>query len=451
MAVALMAAFSDTDPILGDEVPQSIEIAELRAADGLPQDGFGGAIAVDGDCLVVGASSYSTETIFRLGSAYVFCRTGSRWHQVAQLFPSPVEPSLFMNYSFGRSVAMDGDWIAVGAPQIFVPATSAGYGAAYVFKRDRRGTPNDPLDDRWRQDAWLTSPDALRGSDQFGFSVAISAGTLIVGRPGWENISSGSAYVYQRVNGVWSHTASLTPSDSVLSDQFGDSVALDGGTAVVGATRQPPPDGVRGGAAYVFRQVDGDWIQETKFFRHTPGGAFGQSVSIDNGLVAVCGTREATIFQNAGGNWVRQATFTGPPNSSYALRAAIKGQYLLVADPGYFDETTGLWGTGRLHERNGDIWTEDRMFVDSTYSCCANLGAVVALGENHAFLNRADSVYAYVLPHTSRELRDFAEYANCFSGGNQISVEDCESFDFLPDDKVNLPDFAEFSALFGGP
>ncbi len=74
--------------------------------------------------------------------------------------------------------------------------------------------------------------------DQFGNSVAVDGDTAVVGAPTHEGAGnvSGSAYVFRYDGTDWTEEARLTASDGGFNDQFGHAVALDGGTAVVGAS-----------------------------------------------------------------------------------------------------------------------------------------------------------------------------------------------------------------------
>jgi hypothetical protein len=94
--------------------------------------------------------------------------------------------------------------------------------------------------------------DRSNSEDDFGFSVAISGETVVVGAHGDVDVAQGSAYVFVRSGGVWSQQQKLEASDAAAEDDFGFSVAISGETVVVGA---PSDDGAAGsdqGSAYVF-------------------------------------------------------------------------------------------------------------------------------------------------------------------------------------------------------
>jgi hypothetical protein len=133
---------------------------------------------------------------------------------------------------FGHSVAVSDSTAVVGAH-----GHNSATGAAYVFVRS--GTT-------WSQQAELTASDATAGDD-FGWSVAVSGSTAVVGAQ-YRNAETGAAYVFVRSGATWSQQAQLTASDGATNAYFGFSVAVSGSTAVVGAYGHNSGTG----AAYVF-------------------------------------------------------------------------------------------------------------------------------------------------------------------------------------------------------
>ncbi len=195
-----------------------------------------------------------------------------------------------VNHWFGYSVAVSGDTVVVGAPQ--EDSSSLGVngtpndsaekaGATYVFVRSAGA---------WSQQAYL-KPAAVgttQADDRFGWSVAISGDTIVVGAiredgpglgvnslPAEGASDAGAAYVFTRTGGVWSQQAYLKPAavgTSQVSDQFGWSVAVDGDTIAVGAYGEAssttgintaPNELASGaGAVYVFARNAGTWTQQ---------------------------------------------------------------------------------------------------------------------------------------------------------------------------------------------
>jgi hypothetical protein len=235
-------------PLTIDPVFQS---AKLTASTGVADDRFGRAVAISGNTAVVGAEQ-ADAVGFSSGAAYVFVKPASGWAdatQVATLTASDGAPGEFL----GASVAIaGGDTIVAGAP--FQPTTGLSQlrGAAYVFVKPPGGWTDAT------EDAKLTASDA-NGADQFGRSVAVSSGVVIVGSPVHpNNTRQGNAYVFVSGASGWAdatETAKLTASDGAGGDSLGYSVAIAGATAVAGA----PGDNTSQGAVYVFLAGQSGW------------------------------------------------------------------------------------------------------------------------------------------------------------------------------------------------
>jgi MYXO-CTERM domain-containing protein len=121
----------------------------------------------------------------------------------------------------------------------------------------------DPM--MWTQQAELTASDG-GANDEFGFAVSVSGGMALVGAPNHQvgaNASQGAAYVFVQSGTTWTQQAELTASDGMEGDDFGISVSVSGGTALVGADNHQAGANANTGAAYVF----------------VPGGASGSSSS----------------------------------------------------------------------------------------------------------------------------------------------------------------------------
>ena len=133
---------------------------------------------------------------------------------------------------FGRSVAVGSGRVVVGA--YLNDDAGASSGSAYIF--DLSGT----------QTAKITASDAAAG-DQFGYSVAVGSGRIVVGAYRDESLT-GSAYIFD-LDGT--QIAKITASDGAASDYFGWSVAVGNGRIVVGAYGNDDA-GSASGSAYIF-------------------------------------------------------------------------------------------------------------------------------------------------------------------------------------------------------
>jgi hypothetical protein len=107
----------------------------------------------------------------------------------------------------------------------------------------------------WTRQANLSASDGETG-DEFAYGVALDGDTVIIGAfgDGDNGSESGSAYVFTRTDGTWSQRVKLLPADGATEDYFGQSVAFDGDTALIGAGGDDD-NGTDAGSAYVFRLI----------------------------------------------------------------------------------------------------------------------------------------------------------------------------------------------------
>jgi hypothetical protein len=224
-----------SDP--GDDV--WIEETKLTASDAEGGETFGSAVSIGKDRIVVGAQFADTPGGIGSGAAYVFRvddngttadLSDDVWFEEAKLTASG------SSNQFGRAASISGDRALVGAQN----------NSAYVFRLDNSGTPQNPDDDGWVQEAKLVASDAAEAAE-FGYSVALSGDRALVGalfgNAPWA-ADSGSAYFFQRedsgtpvdpIDDVWIQESKLVASDASFSDFLGFSVALSGGRAIAGA------------------------------------------------------------------------------------------------------------------------------------------------------------------------------------------------------------------------
>ena len=218
----------------------AVQQAQLLAFDGAAGDYFGYSVALSGETALVGAPWGTVGSNVEQGSAYVFVRSGAGWIQQAKLLAT--DGAAYDN--FGYSVALSGETALVGAP-----GGNAEQGSAWVFTRSGAD---------WSQQAHLTASDGAAG-DWFGYRVAISSDTALVGSPQQTvggNADQGSAYVFTRSGASWSQQAHLTASDGAAHDYyFGNSVAISGETALVGAPGDTVGSNTLQGSAYVLHPL----------------------------------------------------------------------------------------------------------------------------------------------------------------------------------------------------
>jgi hypothetical protein len=208
------------------------QTAELTVSTAANNDGLGGAVSINVDTIVGGASGATANT----GAAYIFLRPASGWITTSTFNAELTSSDSQLGDSFGLSLITDGSTAVVGAPSAL-----GNQGSAYVFSKPATGwtTTSAP-------NARLTASDGVSG-DRFGSSMAVAVSTAMVGAP--SNSPSGAAYVFVEPSGGWKSTSKFTAKLTGASGSaLGSSVVLQGEIAIVGA----PNDNSGLGAAYVF-------------------------------------------------------------------------------------------------------------------------------------------------------------------------------------------------------
>ena len=258
------------------------EVAKLEASDKEVEDSFGGVVAIDGNCAMVGAADEATGGAYA-GAVYVFERNAAgTWGQVAKIQPSTNQALA----NFGNDISMSGKRALIGAW-----SENNAVGAAYIFERGAGGT--------WSETARI-QVSSQTPEPRFGVSVSLDGDRAVIGAQN-TNVGAkfqvGTAYVFERdANGTWSETATLQHSDRLGADFFGRVVAVSGERALIGAPEKGFLDQYDAkGLVYLFeRNGDGTWSEKDKFTSSDVdfNDGFGQAISLD-GDNAMIGTEFA--------------------------------------------------------------------------------------------------------------------------------------------------------------
>lgn len=231
---------------------------KLIAPDGEDKDFLGSSIALSGDTVVVGAPRGDVERPGNQGTVYVFIRSGESWALQQRLTASDGREDDY----FGNSVAISGDTVVVGAFLADISANS-NQGAVYVFTRS--GSV-------WTQRLRLTASGGA-ASDRFGYAVAISGDTIVVGADQTKigmNVAQGIAYVFERRGNDWIQRQKLIADDGTANDLFGSSVAISGETIAIGAVNDNFGGPTKNGSVYVFARSGGAWFSGRNSTRLNP-------------------------------------------------------------------------------------------------------------------------------------------------------------------------------------
>lgn len=371
------------------------ETQKIVASDREELGRFGHSVDISGNFAVVGAYGMGN---FNNGQAYVFEKQGVNWVQIQILQNSDNE-----NYDrFGYAVAIDGDYIVVGAygedDDVSASNNLSKAGSAYIFKNNG-GT--------WSQVQKIIASDRT-ANDEFGWSVDIDGNTIIVGahiededENGLNTIyHAGSAYIFElnTGTGVWSQsqkivansrTADLTfpnggNSGEDVSDLFGHSVAISGDYLVVGSLNHDwdetnTTSTLNGGAIYIFENNGGLWTEVKKVVNSDVqvSDRFGASVAIDSNFIAVgsysqdyslTGTNympnSGSVYvckRDVGGNWSEQQKLVAPTRNTgdrFGWSVSIDSVFLVIGaneDNNNKNEINPLVDAGSAHIFKRDI------------------------------------------------------------------------------------------------
>ena len=344
---------------------------ETLAAAGAPGVEYAGsAVALSGDRAVLGAP-LGADGLAIAGAAYVFEREAGGWVERARLVAQGGQDL----DQLGAAVAIDGDTLFAGAP--LDDTAGADAGAVLVFEHDGGS---------WVQVAELHATVAA-AEDWFGSSVAASSGRALIGAP--TRFGRGAAYVFERVEGSWTQVARLVAPDGFDGHAFGQAVALDGDTALVGAPGYNVHLGQPG--AYVFDRVGEFWFPTAKLAGGGTSQQFGASVALANERAVVGSPHEfhggvsgaAYVFERLGFDWPQVARLTAAKGSSgdrFGASAAVAGEAVLVGAPGAGLAGYGS-GAGFLFHAAGGAWTQIALLGDG-----GDFGAAVALADGEALV-----------------------------------------------------------------
>ncbi len=348
------------------------------------------------------------------------------------------------NDFFGLSVAVSGDTVVVGASGEDSNAVgvngnqndngAGSSGAAYVFVRSN-GV--------WSQQAYLKASNT-EADDEFGFSVAVSEDTVVIGAIGESSsatgvngnqgnnsaIGSGAAYVFVRSGETWSQQAYLKASNTEVNGRFGWSVAVSEDTAVIGAIgesgsargingNQTNNSAIGSGAAYVFVRSGAVWSQQAylKASNTGVGDQFGTSVAIarDTAIVgarlessnavgvngnqgnnSAIGSGAAYMFVRSGETWSQQAYLkasnTGV-NDQFGASVAISGDTVVVGarfeassavgiNANQIDDSVFASGAAYVFVRSGIAWSQQAYLKASNTGEADFFGESVAIAGN---------------------------------------------------------------------
>lgn len=364
---------------------------KLLASDGADGDTFGSSVAASEGLVAVGTPG-NDDT----GAAYLF--NGATGVELLKL----IADDGAAGDSFGASIAMAGGIVAVGAPAADVNGVDSG--AAYVF---------DAL--TGAQLAKLT-PDDPEAGDEFGNSIGIDNGIVVVGawRADEFGDGSGTAYLFDASTG--NQLDKLLPDSGNNYQTFGVSVAIDDGIVAIGArTYFSLGDGYTFARAYLFEVSTGNQLNvlraDIENYNGDQGGHFADCLDIENGLVAVGAPSRSIFFDFSGAAYVFDASTgeqlhfiypaDGHDRDHFGTSVSIDGGTLAI---GANEDDDSAWSAGSAYLYDAlsadlieKVLASDGEAFDLFGSSVAVQGGIVAVGAVGDGDNGDDSGSAYVI------------------------------------------------------
>ncbi len=313
-----------------------IEEIKLIPTNGNQGDAFGNSVSLDNNYAIIGAV-FDEDNGNESGSAYIFKKMGINWYEEAKLLPS--DPDTLDR--FGNSVVIDEDYAIVTSYGNDIDGVENA-GSIYVFKRT--GT-------NWTEEARLTPSDPDT-NDYFGYSIDFQDSTIVVSSIYDDDFGfeSGSVYIFEKIANAWVETGKINSIDCSTGDSFGVSVSLNGNQLAVGAYGNND-DGSNSGSAYIFENLNGSWLQTAKLTASDASAEdwFGGKLSLHNDFLLVSAYNDsvngnpqqgsAYIFHKEGNQWVEKTKIFDQNNSQtkYGLVTEISDDFALIGAPFDFE------------------------------------------------------------------------------------------------------------------
>ncbi|MCX7545887.1 FG-GAP repeat protein [Marinicella gelatinilytica] len=363
----------------GSSVKAAVEDAKLLPTDGVASQQFAYSVSLSGDRALIGAIGGTGS-----GSAYVFELQGGSWVETAKLVASDGAVA----DRFGVSVSLSGDRALIGSYKDDDNGSDSG--SAYVFEL-QGGI--------WTETAKLTASDGA-AYDYFAYSVSLSGDRALIGsyHDDDHGSNSGSAYVFDLQGGSWTETTKLTASDAAGGDQFGVSVSLLGGRALIGSFGDDDHAN-DAGSAYVFDLQVGGWIETIKLTASdaTLKDYFGYAVSLSNNRALIGAYRNddygtdsgsAYIFDLQGGSWTETVKLLPDDGQTYDVfgySVSLSGDRALIGaygDDDYGNEA----GSAYVFNLQGGRWYQTDKLTAGDAASDDLFGYAVSLSGERALI-----------------------------------------------------------------
>ncbi|MCC6907090.1 MAG: hypothetical protein IT430_04040 [Phycisphaerales bacterium] len=324
-------------------------------------DGFGESIAVDGSWMAVGAP-FTDGNAVNTGVVYMYHRDGAQWSEHSIIMnPMPREQD-----QFGRSVSVSGNRVLIAIQGADLGADGAGAAAVYALNGSR-----------WQFQGILANPTP-RPNEGLSMQVLLDGDDAYLGFSGANPIERGEGAVqtYHFNGAQWEHVQTILLPNPQIVDAFGSSLSKSGDRLLIGAFGYDAND-INTGAAFVYRLDNGQWVYEALLA--ASDGAFsdlaGRHARIGGEWAILDAAKHnsaagaAYVFKRVGETWTEHAKIESPDPASgneFAADVALDGDLIVVGEP---DDSHAGAGRAFRYRLTNDEWLfEDRMRdIDTPY------------------------------------------------------------------------------------
>lgn len=380
----------------------SADRATQRALGGVPapDDALGSAVAASGSTVVLGAPGVNRSA----GAAYVYSHLGGRWHLQAALN----DPTDVPGDSFGSAVAISGNTLLIAAQG---PQNVAGTVYVYTWSRGQ-----------WSRQETLSDPDRS-AADEFGWALAVSGTVAMIGAPN-ANSYSGVVYVYGRSGTAWRLQSALTDPGTTHDDGFGSAIAISGNSTLIGAENAD----ATAGTAYIYVHSASGWtLQATLPDTDGLGKAeYGSTVALSGGTALIGAPRlfgVVDVYVRSGTTWQPEKSLTDPAGQhtdSFGSSVAMSGSTAIVGADGVRGN-----GAAYIYAESGTHWQLLHTMVaphggieDDFGSNVAIVGGVAIIGARDVN-NAAGAAYFYT--GSASKWRQYFTVADAFGAPGPLS------------------------------
>jgi hypothetical protein len=232
---------------------------------------FGESIQLNNDYLFIGAPGIGDN-----GLVYVYKFNGELF-SLTQIIESPYP----VHFDFGKTLYATGDNLFIGAPSVNKTSIRSG---VFVYSL---------IGGEWQKTQEIPCPEAEIGS-MFGYSLASSGNTLIIGAPhstvfhddNEEYFFAGKVFIYSFFNNSWNPEQSLSCPDPDSHDIFGQEIFYKDSIIFVSSLRSDNI-GVDNGIVYAYKFFNGSWEPNIKLNSGKNLEYFGNNIFVLNNQLLI--------------------------------------------------------------------------------------------------------------------------------------------------------------------